>query len=197
MRWQNFFSEIEQEFEAALAAEARDQHNDEQRLAWAQTTLQARLAHKCASRQQLSIELGGAHLTGAIDACGWDWIAGEFTLEGAMRGRYCVIPTRNIEAMQLACECAAEALPEALNQGGSVTGRIPLSIVLRDLARRRRAVEATMRSGKFVTGTIQRVGKDWFDIATHDPAESLPKANGLNTITLPLRQLDYVTVSER
>ena len=193
MRWQNFFSELEQEFEAALGAEERDHHNDELRLVWAQTSLQARLAHSCATRPQLDIELGGISLTGEVAACGWDWISGEFTTEGASRAKYCVIPSRNIEISHLDCAC----LPQALDQVGSPARRIPLSIVLRDLARRRRAVDAMLHSGRAVTGTIQRVGKDWCDLAPHGAAEVLPTGPHVNVVTLSLRHITYLTVCER
>jgi hypothetical protein len=46
--------------------------------------------------------------------------------------------------------------------------RLGLAFALRDLARRRSAVAVTMRSG-MLYGTIDRVARDHFDLAMHDP----------------------------
>ena len=43
-----------------------------------------------------------------------------------------------------------------------------LGFVLRDCARKRRAVRAGIRTGDVLTGTIDRVGADHLDLALHD-----------------------------
>ena len=50
-----------------------------------------------------------------------------------------------------------------------MSDRMTLGFVLRDLVRRRVGVAVHLRSGRSLTGTIDRAGADHLDIALHEP----------------------------
>ena len=76
---------------------------------------------------------------------------------------------------------------------GAVTDRIGLPFVLRDLARRRRALQLTTPGG-VLAGTVDRVGKDHLDLAVH-PVDCWRRASAVARIeVLALAQVLLVRV---
>jgi hypothetical protein len=161
MRWDELFADLEGQLEAGLGAEERDREAEEERLRLGRLSLRDRIAGVGSSDEPfLRIEL----LTGEAIALrprtvGRDWVAGD--LPGNAQG---VLPLSAVAALlPTATQVAASLRPVS---HGSLTDRLGLPFVLRDLARRRRGVEVVTRRG-VLTGTLDRVGRDSVDLAAH------------------------------
>ena len=172
MRWDNLFDDLESQLEQELGAEEGDLLAEEERLRLGRLTLRDRVVAMTrpgeGAPEQLNLALrDGTAVTMSVGSVGRDWIAGE--LIGARRGS-CVIPLTAVAGVfpkpeQLARSVAAEqAAPPAV----SLSARLGLAFVLRDLCRRRSAVELSTSSGQRVHGTIDRVGRDHLDLAEHE-----------------------------
>jgi hypothetical protein len=77
------------------------------------------------------------------------------------------------------------------DDGDSLSARLGLPFVLRDLCRRRAAVEVATVSGRH-HGTIDRVGRDHFDLAEHE--RGVPRRSEAVTgcRIIPIAQLAFV-----
>ena len=112
---------------------------------------------------------GGERLTVAVAALGRDWFAGELDA-GSLRSA--IVPLASVVALdpvgaQLAASLKIDPSPEPPT---ALSARLGLSFVLRDLCRRRAAVELLV-GGERLHGTIDRVSRDHLDVAEHAPGE--------------------------
>jgi hypothetical protein len=73
-----------------------------------------------------------------------------------------------------------------------VESRLGLPYALRGVARDRAPVTMLLREGTSVTGTIDRVGADFVDLAEHAPGEPRRAAAIRGARTLPLAALAFV-----
>jgi hypothetical protein len=175
MRWDNLFDDLESQLEQELDAEEGDLLAEEERLRLGRLTARDRVVAMTrpgeGAPEQLKLELrDGTVVTvsvGSIGSIGRDWIAGE--LVGARRGS-CVVPFTAVVGVlptpeQLARSVAAEPVVEP---AVSLSARLGLAFVLRDLCRRRAAVELSTGSESRLHGTIDRVGRDHLDLAEHE-----------------------------
>lgn len=173
MRWDDLFDDLESQLEQELGAEEGDLLAEEERLRLGRLTLRDRLVAMTRPgegvHEQLRLVLrDGSATTVAVGSVGRDWIVGE--LVGARRGS-CVVPLTAVAAVlpsadQLARSVAAEP---AVDAAVSLSARLGLAFVLRDLCRRRAAVELSTAPGERLHGTIDRVGRDHLDLAEHEP----------------------------
>jgi len=173
MRWDNLFDDLESQLEQELGAEEGDLLAEEERLRLGRLALRDRMI--AMTRQgdgppeQLRLALrDGSAVSVAVGSIGRDWLVGE--LIGARRGS-CVVPMGAVAALlptaeQLARSVAAEP---AVEPSASLSARLGLAFVLRDLCRRRAGVDLSTASGERVHGTIDRVGRDHLDLAEHEP----------------------------
>ena len=86
---------------------------------------------------------------------------------------------------------AASLAPPAAGDGHpSLSARLGLTFVLRDLCRRRRAIDLVLGSGQ-LHGTIDRVGRDHLDLAVHErgTARRASAVDEVRIVPLPLLQL--------
>jgi hypothetical protein len=172
MRWDNLFDDLESQLEQELGAEEGDLLAEEERLRLGRLTLRDRVVSMTrpgeGNPEQLKLALRGSTVvTVAVGSVGKDWIVGE--LIGARRGS-CIVPLAAVSGMlptaeQLARSFAAEPAGEP---AVSLSARLGLAFVLRDLCRRRAAVEVGTASDERLHGTIDRVGRDHFDLAEHE-----------------------------
>jgi hypothetical protein len=172
MRWDNLFDDLESQLEQELGAEEADLGAEEERLRLGRLTLRDRLIAMTRPgdgiAEQLRLALcDGAVVTVAVGSVGRDWLVGE--LIGARRGS-CVVPLTAVAGLlptpeQLARSVVAEAANEP---AVSLSARLGLAFVLRDLCRRRAAVDVGTASGERLHGTIDRVGRDHLDLAEHE-----------------------------
>jgi hypothetical protein len=172
MRWDNLFDDLESQLEQELDAEEGDLLAEEERLRLGRLTLRDRLIAMTrpgdSAHEQVKLSLrDGAVVTVVVGSVGRDWLVGE--LIGARRGS-CVVPLAAVVGLlptpeQLARSVAAEPVGEP---SASLSARLGLAFVLRDLCRRRAAVELSTASGERLHGTIDRVGRDHLDLAEHE-----------------------------
>jgi hypothetical protein len=180
MRWDNLFSDLESQLEYGLNAEESDLHNEEERLRLGRLSLRDRLlqlvsvSDRGANYSIAFVLSGGLALSAKVTTIGKDWFAGD--VDAGMPGvpvrsqRQCVVPLTAVQGLTLTRRQIRHSLePRAAQQGaGAVTDRLGLAFLLRDLCRRRTTVEVTL-AAESVFGTIDRVGRDHFDLAVHEP----------------------------
>ena len=194
MRWDNLFDDLESQLEQELGAEEVDLLAEEERLRLGRLALRDRLAaivrSDAAATEPLRLTLrGGGSVAVRATTIGRDWIAGELLIEGVPRGS-CVVPLSGVAgilptAAQLELSLHAEAAAEPAT---SLSARLGLTFVLRDLCRRRAVLELVTPAER-LHGTIDRVGRDHLDLAEHDPSEPRRERAVRRVRLLPLSEL--------
>ncbi|HWH96821.1 MAG TPA: hypothetical protein VNS80_00500 [Pseudolysinimonas sp.] len=172
MRWQNLFDDLESQLESELGAEDVDLLAEEERLRLGRLSLRDRIRalHDAAPASPLGVTLrGGDRVTLVIAAVGRDWLAGELDA-GILRSAivpFAAVATLDPVGAQIVSSLRADATPEPPT---ALSARLGLAFVLRDLCRRRAAVEVHVGAGQ-LHGTIDRVGRDHLDLAEHPSGE--------------------------
>jgi sRNA-binding regulator protein Hfq len=154
MRWESLFADLEAQLAAerlvGLAAEVADRTRAE----WSALGLLDRL--RAQPGQEIGWWLlGGERLTGRVAETGDDWV---------------LVAQPRVELLiPLHAVCAVAGLTAAAHrEEGAPTGRrLPLSVVLRALARDRLPVQVSLSDGGRLDGTVDRVGADHLDLALH------------------------------
>lgn len=197
MRWDNLFDDLEGQLERELAADEADLALEEERMRLGRLTLRDRLAallDGVPRSAEWSLRL--ALTTGEIVplrplALGRDWMSGDIR-DGSLAGAQCVVPLEHVVGVLLdAAQLSTSLAPVEAPRAGSLASKLTVPFVLRDLARRRAAVELRMTSGA-VTGTIDRVGRDHLDIAVHARSEPRRASSIVEHRIVPLAHLVMV-----
>lgn len=196
MRWDNLFDDLAGQLEHELGVEELDLHSEEERLRIGRLTLRDRLiavndgagrAGDYRVRVQL---LDGHRFTVLPRSIGRDWLMGDIQDESPIASQ-CIVPLAAIGNLTL----DDEHLEQSLHPGASATPRLSdrlgLTFVLRDLARRRRAVELHASFG-VLHGTIDRVGRDHIDLAEHDVGTPRRQSEVTRRRIVPLERLVWV-----
>lgn len=167
MRWQRFFEDLEHQLDSEWEAERAALQTESERLRLSRLDLRERLGALADDGAALTVEFSGARmLRGRATGAGVDWLT--LDLDVGLRGSAAVVPSAAIEAV-----VAAE--PDLLRSARPRVPRPPSSermtfgFVLRDLVRRRTAVQVHTEGGREWAGTIDRAGADHLDLALHDP----------------------------
>ena len=159
MRWEALFADLDGQLEAAAAEEHAAEVADRSRREVARLHLADRAA--LAAGAQLSVSVTGAGtLAGLLLRSGPGW----WLLAAA--GGEALVCTEAIGWVAGLPALAAE--PESASP---VERQWGLGYVLRAIARDRAGVTVVLRDGSTVTGTIDRVGADFVDVAEHAPGE--------------------------
>ena len=172
MRWDNLFDDLESQLEQELTAEEVDLQAEEERLRLARLGIRDRLRALSTAPQTddriLRLLLADtSRVTVAPATFGRDWLAGEL-LEESGRRPQCVVSLDAIDAVTLTRSQVAQSLDGSGEESaGALSARLGLQFVLRDLCRRRQAVDLWLREGR-IHGTIDRVGRDHIDVAVHE-----------------------------
>jgi hypothetical protein len=164
----------------------REAELEEERLRIGRAGLRDRIA--AIGPEALRLRLtDGSHVEVLPRTVGRDWISGDLIGSAAQ----VVLPLQAVAALlPTAGQLERSLEPVSL---GTVTDRIGLAFVLRDLARRRRTLQLTTAGG-VLAGTIDRVGRDHLDLAVH-PADGWRRASAVTRIeVLALSQLLLVRV---
>jgi hypothetical protein len=169
MRWDSLFDDLESQLEREITAEELDVAAEEERLRLGRLGLRDRIVVLAGLGRTVRVELsGGERIDLRLRASGRDWVAGQ--LGGAVRDQ-CILPLAAIDSLVLSLtdlRSSLAATPQDDGPAASLSSRLGLPFVLRDLCRRRREVELSLPGGSLV-GTIDRVGRDHLDLASHEP----------------------------
>ena len=154
MRWQRLFADLQAEFEAAEAAEEWAQLPSRTRAETGAVRLADRLGGAVGRRVSLRCR-GAGEVAGRLAERGPDWLLLE---DDAGREVLVALPA----VLAVAGLVRATAAPEA---GSPVT--VDLRRVLRGLVRDRSPVTVVLDDGGVLTGTLDRVGADFVELAEH------------------------------
>lgn len=196
MRWDNLFDDLEGQLEQELSAEGLDVRAEEERLRLGRLSLRDRIVavHE-ADPSGIRVQLvdGSTH-TVRPQTFGRDWFSADL-LEGAVKRAHAIVPMAALGAVlftRAQSEVSLTATPSELSQT-SLPARLTLSFVLRDLCRRRTAVDVATASGA-THGTIDRVGRDHLDLAVHEAGTQRRESAVRELRAIPLANLVLVTL---
>ncbi len=194
MRWENLFDDLAGQLEHELGAEEVDVRGEEERLCIGRLTVRDRLValHEAGAGSPeylLRVQLADGHRLDIVPrSLGRDWLMGEVSDESASAVQ-CLLPFSSIAALTL----DLESVESSTGAAGPLrlSDRLGLTFVLRDLARRRRALELHVSFG-VLHGTIDRVGRDHLDVAVHEAGSPRRRGEVSGIRMLPLAQLKWV-----
>ncbi len=172
MRWERLFDDLEAQAAAEWEAERALLDSESERLRVSRLTLRDRLLvlrdpeHR---REPIRIDVDGWGVRqGYLVSVGVDWLGIELCEGPSELGIVTWSALRDLRMSH--ADLLASARPGARSEvpSAGLSERVALGFVLRDLARRRVALQVRLRSGGVVTGTVDRAGADHLDLAEHD-----------------------------
>lgn len=158
-RWERLFADLEGELAAAERAELAGETADRTRREVALLTLGDRL--RATLRQEIVVRVRGlGDLRARLVDVGPDWL-----LVNEAGTRDTVLP--------LAAVLAVGGLGTGSRAGdpGALAARLDFRYVLRGLARDRAPVRVVLIDGSELTGTLDRIGADFVELAAHAVGE--------------------------
>lgn len=159
MRWQRLFTDLQAEFEEAAAREERAELPSRSRAETSAVRLAERLGGAVGERVSLRCR-GAGEVAGRLEEAGADWA---LLTDDAGREVLVALPAV-VVASGLVRSTAAEP-------GTRVRAALDLRWALRGLARDRSPVAVVLDDGAVLTGTVDRVGADFVELAEHAPDE--------------------------
>lgn len=166
MRWDDLFADLEGQLEQGLGAEDLDVAAEEERLRLGRLTVRDRITSL--SGERIALELTeGTRVELRVETVGRDWVSGSVT---GSRATSCLVPFDAIAGVLADPDRVAASLGAPAEHPDALSRRLGLAFVLRDLCRRRCAVDILTPS-RALHGTIDRVGRDHLDLAEHDAGE--------------------------
>jgi hypothetical protein len=186
MRWERLFEDLDAEADGlergVLDADVADRLRSE----WSGIRLVDRLrAHTTARATHRAVTCwlaAGGPVRGAVREVGLDWV-----LLTGDDGRDHLLPLQGVVGVSGLSASAA-------SPGAGVDG-LPLTVVLRAIARDRAGVGVRLSGGAELTGTVDRVSADHLDLALHPPGEPRRRAAVLEVRSLRLAAVLLVSVS--
>lgn len=178
-RWDALFADLEAEMAAADAADLRSEVADRTRREYASLRLVDRL--RPALGHQVRLVLPATVVTGRLADLGGDWVLVD---EGSGSA---LVPLAHIRSV-----AGLGALSAAPGSEGKVAGALDLRYALRRLARDRIEVVLSTVDGSVMSGTVDRVGADFVEIAEHEPGEPRRKGSVRQVLTVPLAAISLV-----
>lgn len=184
MRWERLFDELEGRFDELADEQAAQERPDRERVAIGGVTAVERLSGALDHPVRLGLA-GGATVAGRLRAVGPDWL---LVVEGPDRD--CVVPWRSVTVVHGLTSATGPA-PSGLDL------RLDLRHALRGLARDRAPVQvglagwtggeaSVVGASAELTGTIDRVGADFVEVALHAAWESRRRAAVRSVALVPL-----------
>lgn len=180
MRWENLFADLDAQMAELEAAELASEVADRTRREVAAFRLSDRL--RPAFGHLVGVATLGGTVSGRIRGVGTDWL-----LVGEDYGLESLIPLDAIAGIT-----GLGALTAAPGGESKVAARLTLGYAFRGIARDRAAVAVTFRDGSVVTGTIDRVGADFFEMAEHAAGEIRRRSDVLGIRTVPFAGIAFV-----
>lgn len=216
MRWDSLFDDLESQLENELSAEEGQLRAEEERLRLGRLSIRDRLTalagepdRTAHSRQSwrdgaavLRLELRSqAVVLVRPRTFGKDWLAGELLAAGERRPQ-CVIPLGAVASVLLDRADIRASLLQQPVPPARLADRIGLPFVLRDLCRRRAAIELDCGARdldgatRALTGTIDRVGRDHCDIALHEASVPRRESSVAGYRIVPFEQIMLLRMAE-
>jgi hypothetical protein len=160
MRWQQLFTDLEAEFDEAAAREERAELPSRSRAETSTVRLAERIGGAVGGRVSLRCR-GAGEVAGRLTDAGVDWA---LLVDDTGREVLVALPAV-VVASGLVRSTAATA------RAARVRAALDLRWALRGLARDRSAVAVVLDDGGVLTGTVDRVGADFVELAEHAPDE--------------------------
>ena len=173
MRWDALFSELEAEFEAAEDEAANSELRDRVRRESAMLRLRDRLG--AARGAQIAVQVAGGTVRGSLTDAGPDWL-----LMAETQARDALIPLAAVASI-----LGLGRWSSAPGSEGAVGARLDLGYALRGVARDRAAVALSLIDGSSCSGTIDRVGADFIELAEHPVGEARRPSSVFAVRTVP------------
>ena len=181
MRWQQLFTDLQAEFDEAAAREERAELPSRSRAETSTVRLAERLGG--AVGEQVSLRCRGAgEVAGRLADAGVDWV-----LLADDTGREVLVALPAVVVASGLVRSTVAAGPAA-----RVRTALDLRWALRGLARDRSAVAVVLDDGGVLTGTVDRVGADFVEVALHAPGEARRQPAVSAVRTVPLTALSVV-----
>lgn len=193
MRWDNLFDDLESQLEHELWSEDVDLRAEEERLRLGRMSIRDRLLSLHASAHgtdySIRVDVAGHLMRVSPSSFGKDWMAAR-VIDETRRHTQVVIPLRAISGIVLSRHHSlSSSLVEVPAEGEStLSARLGLAFVLRDLCRRRCELDLVLTSGT-VHGTIDRVGRDHCDLAEHEVGTPRRESSVVQHRIVPIDQL--------
>jgi hypothetical protein len=165
MRWQQLFADLQAQFDEEEAAAERGESASRARAEIGAVRLVQRLRGALGTRVSLTCR-GAGQVGGVLADVGANWLLLED--DG---GRQYLIASSAVRAVAGLGRGTAAPEPD-----GQVRVRMDLRRVLRGLARDRATVQCLLDDGSVLTGTVDRVGADFLELAEHPVDE--PRRRG-------------------
>ena len=160
VRWQALFADLDAQFDAAEAADLAAEVSDRTRLELARVRLVDRLRAAVGEPVVVVVpHLGPVH--GQLAGFGPDWV-----LLTESPSREALLPMGAVSTVSGLGPTAAEP-----GDDGAIAARLGLRYALRLLARDRSVIAVTVTDGRTLTGTLERVGADFVEVAEHPSGE--------------------------
>jgi hypothetical protein len=158
MRWQQLFADLEAQFAEAASASEQAEQASRSRFEMGAIGLPERLRGALGHPVHLRCR-GAGQVSGTLADLGVDWLLLED--DG---GREVLVSLSAVLAVGGLGRETAAAEP-----AGPVRSRLDLRRAVRALARDRAAVQVVLVDGAVLSGTVDRVGADHFELAEHAP----------------------------
>jgi len=166
VRWETLFADLSAQAEALERIERDVDVADRTRIETASIRLRDRLAAAVDQSVRLRCA-GGVAVSGRLAQVGSDWLLMD---EGS--AREALLPLAALLTAGGVRRRALDVLP-----AGSVASRLGVRHVLRGIARDRSAVLLHLVDGTTISGTIDRVGADFVEVAVHAAGEARRRAD--------------------
>lgn len=179
MRWDELFTDLEAQLAQAEAAELAGEVSDRTRRETSLLAITGRLGAAIGADLVLHCE-GVQQLQGRLTEVGPDWLL----LEEPGRAEALVSARHLVDVTGLTA--ASE------QQQGKVWRALDLPWALRSLARSRSAVQVLQCSGAARSGTLDRVGADFVELAEHPPGEARRRGAVSQVVLIAIEAISVV-----
>jgi len=186
MRWQQLFDDLQSQFEAEEAALERAESGSRARAEVGAVRLTERLAGALGCPLRLGVR-GAGQVAGVLVGIGPDWVLLE---DGHGREQLVALSAvRTVAGLG-----RRTAVPEP---AGGVRARLDMRRALRGLARERSGVQIVLDDGGTLTGTLDRVGADYVEVALHpaDEPRRVEAVQGVRAVVIDVVAVVRTTLS--
>ncbi len=179
-RWEGLFADLEGEFAAADAADLRGEVADRTRRENASLRLVDRLRPALGHEVRISLP-AQVVVAGRLADLGSDWV-----LVAEARGS-ALVPLAHVTSV-----AGLGALSAAPGSEGRVVAALDVRYALRRLARDRVEVVVAAIDGSVLSGTLDRVGADFVEIAEHQAGVPRRKGSVRRVLAVPVAAIIVV-----